>query len=85
MVIQPSALFSCWMRMSDKNILLFAFSIPAVLILACLDYHHHIVLVLRNTFQVFIVIYSTQRKLPWKLLGLNQNVLFYHNPLSNLF
>ena len=50
-----------------------------------LDYHHYIVIVLGNTFQVFIVIYFTQRKLPCKLLGFNQDVLFYHNPLSNLF
>ena len=50
-----------------------------------LDYHHYIVIVLGNTFQVFIVIYFTQRKLPCKLLGFNQDVLFYHNPLSTLF
>ena len=92
-----SKLFSCWTfgwvtktcrllkAYTTNSLLLFAYSIPAILILACLDYHHYIIIVLRNTFQVFIVIYFTQRKLPCRLLGFNQDVLFYHNPLSNLF
>ena len=82
MVIQPSALFSCWTLgwLTKTCRLLKACTTNGLLLFACLDYHHYIVIVLRNTFQVFIVIYFTQRKLSCKLLGFNQDVLFYHNP-----
>ena len=84
------------LRMSDKNMPFTQSLHHKFFTLVCLlhtsdpdigrlDYHHYIVIALRNTFQVFIVIYFTQRKLPCKLLGFNQDVLLYHNPLSNLF
>ena len=55
-----SLVFTLDFRVSDKNVpftqslhhklFTLVYSMPAILILACLDYHHYIVIVLRNTF-----------------------------------